>query len=346
MSIIEKALGSTAGDKKHSGKSGEELGRSVKSTAIPALLKRDSAITAGLDIDPRANGVGRDSPTVLSGSSTESSGETQGSPGGLDSLGKPKPFIKVPLEDLDASGFLTPLKPRSAIGEEFRGIKRPLLRNCSSRGSVAIPHANLIMVTSALQGDGKTFCSLNLALSIASEQDKTVLYVDADVLKGTACRTLGVPDDTPGLIDLLEGGELTPQDVILRTSIPKLRVLPAGRRSPHATELLASESMHQMMLEFSERYHDRIIIFDSPPLLLTTEASVLASFMGQIVFVASAEKTPTSAVKQALEYLGEGMMVGMVMNRASRNFNPFGYGYGYGYNYGDGEGESDGKTAG
>ncbi|HBX74332.1 MAG TPA: exopolysaccharide biosynthesis protein, partial [Halieaceae bacterium] len=181
--------------------------------------------------------------------------------------------VHIPFDALHAQGFLTPAIPRSAIAEEFRTIKRPLLKNASGNSASPIANANLIMVTSALQGDGKTFSSINLALSIAMERDKTVLFVDADVLKATAGHRLGIPAGTPGLIDVLRR-EAKPEDVILRTNMEKLRILPAGTADEHATELLASENMHQFMLELSARYPDRIIVFDSPPLLLTTEAGV------------------------------------------------------------------------
>lgn len=252
--------------------------------------------------------------------------------------------LQLDFEHLQSLGFLTPVTPRSRAAEEFRTIKRPLLRNIEGRsGEVRAPGSNLVMVTSALQGDGKTFCSINLAVSIAMERDTTVLFVDADVVRAVAGKTLGVPAGAPGLIDLLEDTEgLEPADVIMRTNIDNLRILPAGNASDKSTELLASATMRDFMIELSNRYPDRVIVFDSPPLLLTTEASVLASFMGQIVFIASADVTPQAAVREALEHIGEDKMVGVVLNRASRRRSKllgigsygYGYGYGQGYSYG------------
>jgi len=232
---------------------------------------------------------------------------------------------------MQAMGMLTPAIPRSAIAEEYRTIKRPLLTNIAGQSAAPIKNANLIMVTSALQGDGKTFSSINLALSIAMEQDKTVLFVDADTAKAEAGRLLGVPSNSPGLIDVLENKGVGLSDAILRTNVEKLRILPAGNIHAHANELLASTAMRRLMLELSERYSDRVIVFDSPPLLLTTEAGVLANFMGQIVFVVSAEATAQQAVTEALEHIGQDKMVGMVLNRARRHGKLFGYGYGYAY---------------
>ncbi len=240
-------------------------------------------------------------------------------------------------------GFLTPSIPRSAIAEEYRTIKRPLLTNIAGHSAVPIKNANLIMVTSALQGDGKTFSSINLALSIAMEQDKTVLFVDADTAKAEAGRVLGVPPGSPGLIDVLENKGIGVGDVILPTNVEKLRILPAGNVHAHSNELLASDSMRRLMLELSERYPDRVVVFDSPPLLLTTEAGVLANLMGQIVFVVGAETTPQNAVTQAMEHIGQDKTVGLLLNRARKHSRLFGYGYGYAarqYGYGYGYGSS------
>jgi exopolysaccharide/PEP-CTERM locus tyrosine autokinase len=244
-------------------------------------------------------------------------------------------YIKLNFEDLRAAGILTPSVPRSTIAEEFRTIKRPLLTNIIGDDvTTPIKRGNLVMVTSALEGDGKTFTSISLAISIAMEQDKTVLFVDADTAKAEAGRILGIPSDCPGLIDVLENNNVSLPDVMLRTNIENLRILPAGDLHTHANELLAGERMRQLMIEMSEHYSDRVIVFDSPPLLLTTEASVLASFMGQIVFVVSADMTPQPAVAQAIEYIGEDKMVGMVLNRSRSRKDPYSYAYGEVYGYG------------
>jgi protein-tyrosine kinase len=240
-------------------------------------------------------------------------------------------IVQIPFSELRNLGMLTPDIPRSAIAEEYRTIKRPLLINIAGDSvTTPIPHGNLIMVTSALEGDGKTFCAISLALSIAMEQDKTVLFVDADTSKADAGRMLGVAATTPGLIDLLQNTRASVADFILPTNVEKLRILPAGSVHTHANELLASVRMQQLMLELSEEDPHRVIVFDSPPLLLTTEATVLSDFMGQIVFVVSAELTPQHAVRQAIEQIGEEKMVGMVLNRTRKRMNPYYHAYGYG----------------
>tara|TARA_R110002124_G_scaffold18214_5_gene74908 strand:+ start:3595 stop:4650 length:1056 start_codon:yes stop_codon:yes gene_type:complete len=240
-------------------------------------------------------------------------------------------MVKIPFKELRELGMLTPAVPRSAIAEEYRTIKRPLLTNISGDSvTPPIPHGNLIMVTSALEGDGKTFSSICLALSIAMEREKNVLFVDADTAKAEAGRMLGVPSTSPGLIDVLEDESARVADYVLPTNVEKLRILPAGGLHTHANELLASARMRKLMLALSDEDPNRVIVFDSPPLLLTTEAAVLASFMGQIVFVVSSDSTPQYAVTQAIEHIGEEKMVGMILNRARKRTNPYSY---YTYEY-------------
>ncbi|MFC1685097.1 XrtA-associated tyrosine autokinase [Pseudomonadota bacterium] len=247
----------------------------------------------------------------------------------------PAPSMVLPLDKLKSAGMVTHDAPRSRIAEEYRSIKRPLLMNIAGKGATIIDNANLVMVTSALEGEGKTFSAINLALSIAMEQDKTVLFVDADISKASAGKLLGLPGDLPGLIDVLLDRGKGIEEMLVQTNIPNLRLLPAGQASDHATELLASEAMHSVMLELSQRYSDRVIIFDSPPLLMTTEASVLANLMGQIVFVVAADQTSQAAISEAITHLGEDKIIGMVLNKANRKIGAkHGYGYGYGYGYG------------
>jgi Mrp family chromosome partitioning ATPase len=135
----------------------------------------------------------------------------------------------------------------------------------------------------------------------------------------------------PGLIDLLTEDDIDVGDVILRTSLPKLRVIPMGRFHSHANELLAGQRMLNLCDELATRYRDRVVIFDSPPLLMTSEAAVLAGLMGQIVFVVESEKTPQSNVREALSLLDTSKPVGLVLNKVSRHMGDY-YGYGaYGY---------------
>ncbi len=225
-------------------------------------------------------------------------------------------YGKIDLEKLKESGMITPDGEKTQLSEEFRIIKRPLLTNAFNRGAAPIKNGNLVMVTSSFPGEGKSFSAINLAMSIAMERDHTVLLVDADVAKPSVPGFLGL-ESRKGLMDLLLDEDLKFSDVLIKTNVEKLNVLPAGRSHIHATELLASESMGRLLDEISKRYSDRIIIFDSPPLLATTESRVLASRMGQIVMVVEAAKTPQAAVKEALSQIDKCEVVGLLLNKGS-----------------------------
>lgn len=234
--------------------------------------------------------------------------------------------IDLDLEKLKAMGLVTPDAERSQLAEEFRHIKRPLLLNAFGEGALQASNRNLIMVTSASPNEGKTFTAVNLALSIALERDRTVLLVDADVARPSVARVLDFPG-TAGIVDYLADHDRRLSDLILQTSIPKLRILPAGRRHAHSTELLASEAMLQLVQELAQRYPDRVVLFDSPPLLATSEAAVLAGLMGQVVMVVEADQTKREELKEALMLLDSKQYVGLVLNKSSK---PFGADYYYG----------------
>jgi receptor protein-tyrosine kinase len=239
--------------------------------------------------------------------------------------------VDLDLALLASTGCITPDTPGSLIAQEFRVLKRPLLANISGSTAAPIRNANLIMVTSSLPGEGKSFTAVNLAMSIAMELDRTVLLVDADVARPSLPRVLGLSPQK-GLLDVLQDKSLKLSDVLLRSNVEKLTVLTAGTPDAHATELLASDAMGQLLNEIARRYSDRVIIFDSPPLLVTTEARALASRMGQIVFVVRAEDTPQAAVKEALSTIEACPVKLMVLNQA-RNVENVAYGYDYGYGY-------------
>jgi receptor protein-tyrosine kinase len=171
------------------------------------------------------------------------------------------------------------------------------------------------MVSSARPGEGKTFCAVNLAMSIALERDLTVMLVDADVAKPSIADTLGFEADR-GLIDLIADDGLDLADVLVRTDIDKLTVLPAGRPHLLATELLASDRMERLVNEIAVRYSDRGVIFDSPPVLMSSAPGVLATYVGQIVFVVQAEKSSESSVDAALGLISSCRDVALVLNRA------------------------------
>ena len=251
--------------------------------------------------------------------------------------------VDLDFEALAAAGVLIPNAPRSLLGDQFRVIKRPLIRNAMGKGAAKLANGNLIMITSALEGEGKSFTAVNLAMSIATELDHTVMLVDADVARPSVARMLGLPASAEpghnlGLLDLLDGrAEMS--SVLLKTNVEKLTVLPSGTPHARATELLASDAMTRLLEAMGRRYPDRIIIFDSPPLLQTTEARVLATHMGQIVMVVRAEKTLQSEVQSALATIESCPVRLLLLNQAQATADGgYGYGYGYGHGYGSGRG--------
>lgn len=234
--------------------------------------------------------------------------------------------VSVDLARMRRAGLLVPGQPRSQLEEEFRIIKRPLLENVRGQNAMRPERANLIMVTSAMPGEGKTQTALNLAVSIAMELDHTVLLVEADVLRPSALERLGVTA-AKGLLDLLESPSTGLSDVLLRTNIPKLTLLPAGTASSRSTELLASDAMDKLLAELASKYSDRVVIFDTPPLLSTTESRVLAAHMGQVVMVVEANKTPINTLKQAFAAVESHPVVLSMLNKYRGPKGSTAYGY-------------------
>jgi receptor protein-tyrosine kinase len=186
------------------------------------------------------------------------------------------------------------------------------------------------MVSSSNPNEGKTFISINLALSIALEQDKTVLLVDADVLRPSIHRELEF-ESKQGLLEYLLDEVSSLSDVIYNTSIPNLKIIPAGKPHHLTNELLASAKMASLADELAQRYPDRIVIFDCPPILGVTETPVLSSLVGQAVVVVEESKTKVDDVKKAVSQLNEDIAIGFVMNKTIRSKkDEYGY-YGYGY---------------
>lgn len=236
-------------------------------------------------------------------------------------------------DNLVKRGLLAPLDSALPVADEFRRIKRPLVANYSKNTFAPGEHANLIMIASALPGAGKTFCSVNLAASISLERELSVLLVDADVAKPHISDAFGLGSE-PGLIDLLVDDELSPSDVLVRTDMNDMQVIPAGRKHPQATELLASERMVDVMNELSLRYDDRIIIMDSPPMLITSEAQAIADHAGQIVLIIECGKTTSEEISDTLELIDSDKATNVVLNKSvyTQRAGYYGGGYGYGYN--------------
>ena len=234
---------------------------------------------------------------------------------------------------LSNSGMLLPDDFDTQLAEEYRRIKRPLLQNAFGEARSGIKNPNLVMVTSCSPGEGKSFTSMNLAISVAAERERTVLLVDADVAKPSIPEFIGHEPDL-GLIDLLENNNVTFTDVLYKSDIPNLSIISAGKKHRYSTEILASDAMARLAMELSSRYSDRLVIFDTPPLLNASQAAVLASQVGQVVMVVEAGRTSQHGLKQALSMINGCDVIGFVINKGKRGpglFHNYGYSYGYGY---------------
>jgi len=240
-----------------------------------------------------------------------------------------RPELFIDFTRLSELNFVSLATERRLISEEYRVIKRKLINNAFGPLSSTLNHPNLILVSSTRPGEGKTFTSVNLALSIALEQDKTVLLVDTDVLRPNVARTLDIQVPV-GLTDYLSGDDVKVNDILYSTNVERLKIIAAGRPHHLSTELLASDKMVALANEFASRYPDRIVIFDAPPLLGITETAVLASMCGQAVVVLEENKTKLNELEKALSLLPKELAVGFVINKAYYSRDK-GYGYGYGY---------------
>jgi protein-tyrosine kinase len=242
-------------------------------------------------------------------------------------------YFTLPYKELEAEGMVEPAGTRNQLSEEYRAIKRPILSAIDNAQPNGLQHGNIVMVTSSVSGEGKTFSAINLAISIAMERDRTVLLVDGDVTNPSAGQRLGFRRTQPGLTDVLLDNFVNVNDVIYQSDIPNLRFMPAGSAAQHVTELLSSRDMQFMIESLSETYKDQVIIFDTAPMLMTSEASVVADLAGQIVFVVGAETTTHGMVSDSLKMIKDHSRVGFVLNKTQKKqSNIYGYGYGYGYN--------------
>jgi len=225
--------------------------------------------------------------------------------------------VSIDLNTMRAAGIVTHTAERSPIAEEFRFVKRPLILRATGPSRPSDRPGNLIMVASARPGEGKTFCAVNLAMSIALERDLTVMLVDADIAKPSIPGVLGIEAEL-GLIDLISDDSLDVSDVLLRTNIDNLTVLPAGRPHHLATELLASDRMESLFDEIVRRYDDRLIIIDSPPVLMSSIPGVLALHVGQIVFVVQAEQSTQASIDSALSLISGCENIFLLLNKTRR----------------------------
>lgn len=240
-------------------------------------------------------------------------------------------FHPIDRHHLREQGLIEPEGPITGLLEEFRIVKRQLLLTAAeSRLGRGAPHGERILVCSALPGEGKTFCSVNLALSIAAERDNEVLLVDADFAKPSVLSTLGLPGG-PGLMDVLVDEDLAVEDFILGTDVPGLFVLPAGNSTGQDTEYLASARTSEVLARLTAQAPSRIVIFDSPPVLAASPASELAAHVGQAVMVVRADRTGEAALRDAVNILSGCDDIKLLLN--GTRFSPTGRRFGTYYGY-------------
>ena len=304
MSIIEKAA-SRIDHKKEA-----VPASAVENVAVPAPQVTPAAITPIVV----AAAAAAEAAAAASAIHTPAVPAAVPSPAAAPTRKQSTRTVELDLNRMREMGMVTAAGGRTLLVEDFRIIKRPLIKRAFAERTPGAPPGNLIMITSSLPGEGKTYCAINLAMSIAMELDHTVLLIDADVARPSVLRTLGLPAQR-GLMDILLDDKLELADVMLRTNVDTLSILPAGTSTPRATELLASQTMSTFVYEIANRYPDRIVIFDSPPLLLTSEAHVLATHMGQIVLVVESETTTQHAVKESLRQLEGCSNVNLIYNK-------------------------------
>ena len=315
MSIVERVaelLGSVPQTHQKPSAPGQEA--SVRDLDLIDRAVSEFAEYSGI-IEPKEFGA----QSVAKGHTAEGKAE----PRPARPAGRTSRALKVNLDRMRQQGIITPGGERTPTAESFRRIKRQILANVANPRAGA--PANLVLVTSAVAGEGKTFCAINLAISMALEVDRTVLLVDADVARPSVPQALGVKGER-GLLDVLLDRRIELAEVLWNTNIGKLTLLSAGTAHQHATELLASETMGVLLQEMAERYPDRIIIFDSPPLLVASEAAVLASRMGQIVIVVEAGKTSEAVLKAALGRIDSSNLTGLLLNKGQGPRRQYDYG--------------------
>jgi Mrp family chromosome partitioning ATPase len=241
--------------------------------------------------------------------------------------------LTIDREKLREAGFILPDAPAGALAEEFRIVKRQLLLGFGPGSSVVAEKRRTLLVCSAQSGDGKTFCAVNLALSMAGERDLEVLLVDGDFPKPDLLATLGVEAvDAPGLVDALADPGIDPENLVLRTDLPGLSLLTSGRRENDVPELLGSGRTREVLERLTAAKPNRIVLFDSPPALMASEAGVLATHVGQVLMVVRADKTTEADLKEAVGLLSGCGQISLLLNgtgfaATGRRFGSY-YGYG------------------
>lgn len=240
--------------------------------------------------------------------------------------------VEIDREKLAEAGFIVPGGAVTGLAEEFRLIKRQLLAGIERRVSLAEDKRRSVLICSAQPDEGKSFCAINLALSLSGERDVEVLLIDGDFSKPEVLATLGIPDG-PGLVEALADANADPEDFVIRTNLRGLSVLPAGRKANNVPELLASDRTREVLAKLVAGDKKRIILFDSPPALMASPATVLSAHVGQALVVVRADQTTEADLRETIGLLSSCDHVGLILNGAGvavsgRKFGAYdGYGH-------------------
>ena len=239
---------------------------------------------------------------------------------------------RLPVQTLDRAllaqhGLVDPDGMTGALAEEFRIVKRQLLRNAAG-----MPAGRRILVTSSQPDEGKTFSVLNLALSLSAEPDLSVVLIDGDFARGDVTRKLGLDRKGPGLSDALMDPTIRLEDCVVPTSMPRLSILPAGPATVRDTELLGSARMAELLDRLEADAPERVLLFDSMPLLAASSPGVIAQLCGQVLVVVRADVTRESALRDAIGLIGQHNGISMLLNRV--HFTPEGRRFGSYYGEG------------
>jgi protein-tyrosine kinase len=228
----------------------------------------------------------------------------------------PEPGRMPPLDmaALEKSGLVVGHKVRTRISEEFRITVGHLLRSMQANYSPGRGAPNVIMVTSARPGEGKSFSSLNLAGSIAQHTQREVLLMDVDAKQRSVSSQLGLTD-RPGLLDLSNNPTLRIEDVIIKTSIPHLSIMPVGSGQSGGLDITQTRPVTTLVERIARRFPNSVVLLDAPPCLSTSDPSTLAPFVGQIVLVVEAERTQRNEVIAALDLIKACPSVTLMLNK-------------------------------
>jgi Mrp family chromosome partitioning ATPase len=322
MSIIERALKKAQLSK----------AASTAGPTDPGAVQSDSPVTAPPVTAPPTAETPAAPPPVAAARS-----EHERSPDAVTARDLKK-IVEVDFDRLREAGRLPPKHANHQTEEEIRRIKWPLLSALAGRGGSPPARNNVVLVTSAEPSEGKSYTSLNLALSIVRDREMRVILVDGDVALPGLTPTLDL-DGAPGLNDALDDPNLDINDVTYRTTVDGLLFVPAGKWHEHSPELIAGSRMPDVIQELGRRVGNGIVIIDSPPLLATNEAQAATRYVGHVLMVVRADRTEQRSVMEALELIDKSTPVSAILNGVepsmlSKYYGSYYYGpnkkYGYG----------------